>query len=240
MVPSWTETLLTAGINVVGRTRFCIHPQERARQIPVVGGTKDWDLSSVKRLSADLLVFDKEENPKWMSDQSPVPWIATHVQSVENISEELHRLGTRLINADLIAMASRWKTLTKMRLAPEPIENLPGVQHWIRKPDCAISTILYLIWNNPLMAVSRDTFIGSVFEHTSGGRKLPEFSEKYPKIELKSFDPMTTLLLCSTEPFPFHRIKDDLAGWGFPVALVNGEDFSWFGVRTFRFLESLQ
>lgn len=40
MVPSWTETLIYCGIEVVGRTRYCIHPEE-AQKISVVGGTKD-------------------------------------------------------------------------------------------------------------------------------------------------------------------------------------------------------
>ncbi|MBM7456943.1 hypothetical protein HNR62_002845 [Oceanisphaera litoralis] len=29
MVPSWTETLIECGVNVVGRTRYCVHPADR-------------------------------------------------------------------------------------------------------------------------------------------------------------------------------------------------------------------
>jgi hypothetical protein len=40
-VPSWTETLLECGVNVVGRTRYCIHPTEKIQNIAIIGGTKD-------------------------------------------------------------------------------------------------------------------------------------------------------------------------------------------------------
>ena len=40
MVPSWTETLIAAGANVVGRTRFCVHPKDAVAVIPSFGGTK--------------------------------------------------------------------------------------------------------------------------------------------------------------------------------------------------------
>ena len=40
LVPSLTETLIDCGVNVVGRTRFCIHPADRVHDIPAVGGTK--------------------------------------------------------------------------------------------------------------------------------------------------------------------------------------------------------
>ncbi len=48
MVPSWTETLLEAGVEVVGRTHFCIHPASLALR---VGGTKNWKLSKVLSLT---------------------------------------------------------------------------------------------------------------------------------------------------------------------------------------------
>ena len=36
LVPSWTETLIESGVEVVGRTRFCVHPGA-TKGIPVVG-----------------------------------------------------------------------------------------------------------------------------------------------------------------------------------------------------------
>ena len=61
MVPSLTETLIDCGVEVVGRTRFCIHPLDKIRTIPVVGGTKEVNWGRCAKLNPNLVVFDKEE-----------------------------------------------------------------------------------------------------------------------------------------------------------------------------------
>ena len=64
MVPSWTETLISCGVEVVGRTRYCIHPTPVVKDIAVVGGTKNIDWKKVREIDADLLILDQEENPR--------------------------------------------------------------------------------------------------------------------------------------------------------------------------------
>ena len=51
LVPSLTETLIWADAHVVGRTRFCIHPESRVDEIQIVGGTKKIDLSKIVNLN---------------------------------------------------------------------------------------------------------------------------------------------------------------------------------------------
>lgn len=44
LVPSITEALFDLGLTeheVVGRTKFCIHPAEKVKRVAVVGGTKN-------------------------------------------------------------------------------------------------------------------------------------------------------------------------------------------------------
>ena len=62
LVPSLTETLLECGVEVVGRTRFCIHPADKVADIPAVGGTKEVNWQRCLALEPDLVVMDKEEN----------------------------------------------------------------------------------------------------------------------------------------------------------------------------------
>ena len=116
LVPSWTESLVEAGANVVGRTRYCVHPRVRAAE-------------------PDLLVLDRQENPRSIAEQSPVPWVATEVTSVESAGRELDRLGDRLKQPELSAMAERWRTVCARfaRVCPDPgwLE-LPGVLEWVR------------------------------------------------------------------------------------------------------------
>ena len=84
LVPSQTELLVDMiGIEcLVGRTKFCIHPQEEVKQIPVIGGTKKFNFDKINELQPDLIIGNKEENYQegiarleekysvWMSDIS--------------------------------------------------------------------------------------------------------------------------------------------------------------------------
>ena len=70
LVPSLTETLFDLGLGVnevVGRTPWCIHPAA-AHDVPVVGGTKTPNLNKILDARPDVVVLDREENPKAVHD----------------------------------------------------------------------------------------------------------------------------------------------------------------------------
>ncbi len=236
MVPSWTETLVAANVNVVGRTRYCIHPQTPVSKIPIVGGTKDWDLQKIQDLNPDLLILDKEENPKFMAEQNEIPWKATHIESIQNLPANLLDLVGTLSAPKLNEYAQRWQNVIARKSQTESdFKELPGLIEWGRQPTETIDTILYVIWKDPWMVVSRNTFIGSVLAHL--GLPIPQMASKYPKISLDDYDPKKTLLLLSSEPYPFLKKKKDIQDLPFPYAIVDGESFSWFGLRSLQFLE---
>ncbi len=239
LVPSWTETLIEAGVNVVGRTRYCIHPEATVKSIPVVGGTKDINWNRVGELKPDLLLLDKEENPKKIAEASPFPFVATHVTDLHSVSRELEMLAEQFANRTLNEWAVRWRQI-EARKFNRPLYDTPGILEWWRKPAQPIEQILYVIWKNPFMAVSRETFIGSVLSALGLEGLLPTQTKKYFEFELKNYDPQSTLLLLSTEPYPFAREREYVESLGFPCALIDGEKMSWFGVRTLRFLESIK
>lgn len=85
------------------------------------------------------------------------------------------------------------------------------------------------------MSVGQNTFIASVFREL--GIPMVEVEGNYPKLELSDFDPRDVCLLFSSEPFPFLKHRQDLIILGYAHAFVDGEKFSWFGVRTLRFLQ---
>src|ERR1044071_1483246 len=66
LVPSQTELLFDLGLRdeVVGITKFCIHPEEWFRSKPRVGGTKKIDFEKIRTLQPDLIICNKEENEK--------------------------------------------------------------------------------------------------------------------------------------------------------------------------------
>ena len=82
IVPSQTELLFDLGLNeeIVGITKFCIHPKELVKGKTRVGGTKTIDIGKIRSLKPDLIIGNKEENDQsqiielqkeftvWMSD----------------------------------------------------------------------------------------------------------------------------------------------------------------------------
>src|ERR1043165_1542404 len=82
LVPSQTELLADLGLQeeVVGITKFCVHPGDWFRGKTRIGGTKTVDIARVQALNPDLIIANKEENvheqiealegiaPVWVSD----------------------------------------------------------------------------------------------------------------------------------------------------------------------------
>jgi len=82
LVPSQTELLhyLDLEAEVVGITKFCVHPDEWFQSKTRIGGTKTANFKKIQELQPDLIIGNKEENqkeqitqlsklhPVWMSD----------------------------------------------------------------------------------------------------------------------------------------------------------------------------
>ncbi|RZJ47719.1 MAG: cobalamin-binding protein, partial [Chryseobacterium sp.] len=67
LVPSITEALFDLGLTnneVIGRTKFCIHPAEKIKNVEIIGGTKNLNIEKIKSLQPDLILANKEENVK--------------------------------------------------------------------------------------------------------------------------------------------------------------------------------
>jgi hypothetical protein len=113
LVPSLTETLVEAGVNVVGRTRFCVHPKDKVAAIPVIGGTKDLKQELIERLKPDLVVMDKEENTREMAEKLKFKIHATHVDSVLSLQSTFLDLSRILQNQQLHLWGSELREILK-------------------------------------------------------------------------------------------------------------------------------
>ena len=242
MVPSWTETLLACGVNLVGRTRYCIHPAEDVAGIAIVGGTKDVQWHKVAKLAPDLVIFDKEENTKPMADSCPYPYIATHVESVQDMPRALRLLAQQLNNQALIGLAARFQ-----RVLNNPVSISAGALPLVEHKDAAASSVLdcarpwlYLIWRKPYMSIGRHTFIYSVFAHLGLSQKLLAFEPNYPELSFDDIAALNPVLLCSTEPYPFAKqLTTTQQELQLPAVLLDGEPLCWYGIRCLRYLEKV-
>ncbi|MBQ0769678.1 MAG: ABC transporter substrate-binding protein, partial [Bizionia sp.] len=66
LVPSQTELLYDLGLedNIVGITKFCVHPVHFKKTKTSVGGTKQIKIDKIKALKPDIILCNKEENTK--------------------------------------------------------------------------------------------------------------------------------------------------------------------------------
>ncbi|WP_196140972.1 helical backbone metal receptor [Aliikangiella sp. G2MR2-5] len=236
LVPSITETLIASGVELIGRSRFCIHPKPAVESIPKVGGTKDVDWDKVSLLKPDLVIFDKEENTLEMANSCPFDYIALHIQSIHDVAKELARLANKINNSNLTSIAHRWEEIATAEFFKSKINEIPGVIEWWKKPEKQ-SQLIYLIWKDPWMAAGEKIFIQSMLDHLGYKNQRVRFDHKYPQISLQDYPPEKTLLLFSSEPFPFERYRSELLSLGYSCALVDGEKYSWYGIRSLEFLE---
>lgn len=259
LVPSWTETLIACEANVVARTRYCIHPHDKIKRIPAVGGTKQIDWAKLASSGAEYLILDRDENPKAIADQSPIPFVASDIHSINDVPHALEDFAKVFsenapnVAVNLRRLKARWEKVCASasgasRPAPRWID-LPGVMEWWREPKNGLESIVkgemeivYVIWKDPWMVAAPQTFIGSMISAVGFGGFHRKEAALYPELDLESLDPEKTVLLLSSEPFPFAKKREGTEPLvsQFPCAVIDGEPFSWFGLRSLEFLENLR
>src|SRR5258705_5714181 len=220
LVPSQTELLYDLGLTneVVGITKFCVHPDEWFRSKTRVGGTKELKPDIIRQLKPDLVIANKEENVREqiedLANDYPV-WVS-----------DVNNLG------DAYAMIEQIGILTdKKKEAQEICVQIEAAFSRFLIPDIWLPTA-YLIWQNPYMTVGGDTFIHSMMD-CAGFDNIFAQRNRYPEVtpdELAGCQ----LLFLSSEPFPFKEKHIEELQPLLPntkILLVDGEMFSWYGSR---------
>lgn len=220
LVPSQTELLYDLGLReeVVGITKFCVHPEEWIHSKAIVGGTKNVNHEVVDSLKPDLVIANWEENTK---------------EDVELLKKKYRVWVSDVSSADdaYKMIASVGEMTGKLSKAEEIISEIQTSLASL--PSFKIKRALYLIWKKPWMTVGTDTFIHSMmkvagFENVVVGTRYPKLTDE----DIKTLDPEVVLL--SSEPYPFkdqHVDEIRKIVKGAEVVLVNGEVFSWYGGR---------
>ena len=220
-VPSQTELLADLGLQeeVIGITKFCIHPDEWFRKKTRVGGTKNLNLATIEDLHPDLIIANKEENeqmqirelerryPVWLSD-------------IKTLDDAIHMIGEvgRLTQREKEGKEIAGTILSSFQnvMAGTPIR------------------AAYVIWKNPLMVAGGDTFISDMLSR-AGYVNVFQDSSRYPAVTLQELkEARAEMILLSSEPYPFkekdrHEMARQLSET--QVTIVDGEMFSWYGSR---------
>lgn len=253
LVPSVTELLFALGLGdrMVARTGFCIHPEPQVRAVAKVGGTKDVRLDRLRALAPTHVVVNIDENRRETVDEIRgfVPnVIVTHPCAPRDNLELYRLLGgifDREAEAELLC-ARLQHALARLEARTWPTRS-----------------VLYAIWQDPWMTVSRDTYIsrmlaligwrtwpdvqdtgaalqacvgGDCARPNAPGQRYPSF--RWSEALVRELD----LVLLSTEPYRFTEDHADALErqLGLPVLLVDGEMVSWYGSRAIDGLAYLE
>ena len=222
VVPSQSEFLWHIGVRdeLIGITKFCIHPKEMFKKIERVGGTKKLNIKKIRSLKPDLIIANKEENNQdeiellqkefnvWISD---IYNFKDAFKMMQKLSIILNRENeTRNLIADIKASLKPIKYVFKQK------------------------TVAYFIWNRPYMLAANNTYINFVLNYLGLANSANKL-QRYPEVDndtLKKLNPDICFL--SSEPFPFkqkHVLELQQILPNSKIIIVDGEVFSWYGPR---------
>lgn len=233
LCPSTTESLIAFGLRdqLVGVTRYCVHPEEAVRGLTRVGGTKNPDLAAIRALAPDLVFLNAEENRREDAEAiaSEFPIEVSHPRRAAEIPALLRAFGRK---TGRTADGESWAERIEAAL-----ERLPN--------DPAPFRFAYLIWKDPFMTIGDGTYIADLLRLAGGVNVFGGLLDRdYPEVtEAEIVAAAPEVLLLPDEPFRFR--EPDRLFWSerlpeADVRLVSGEDFSWHGVRTLRGLEAVE
>ncbi len=225
LVPSQTELLFDLGLDdeIVGITKFCVHPKNKWQEKPKVGGTKKIHIDRIRELNPDLIIGNKEENeqemivglekefPVWMSD----------INSLEDALGMIEEIG-KIVNRIEQAVELKDKIVTAFQDLSKSKRSLGN------------KSAAYFIWRRPYMVAAKNTFINTMMQK-AGFINVFADKTRYPEVTLEEVAKRNPdVIMLSSEPYPFSEQHFDeirTICQQANVTLVDGEYFSWYGSR---------
>lgn len=232
LCPSLTELVfdLGRGESLVGRTRFCVHPEALVDLVEKVGGTKNPKVARIVELAPDIVLLNEEENRLEDAGALRAAGLRCHVSfprtapdtaaMVRSIADAIDaRADGERIARDIEARHARVVAAARGR---------------------STVSFAYLIWRDPLMTINGDTFVDALLSDAGGRNVFASRPDRYPTIGVEELgETAPDAVLLSTEPFPFREshagelaARSGLAPDRFLI--VDGELLSWHGSRTPR------
>jgi len=238
LVPSITELLFALGLgdHVAARTSFCVHPSDQVAAVPTIGGPKKINHAKLRALQPTHAILNIDENPKSMAAELAEycgSVIVTHpIEPYDNMAlfRLLGGIFNRMDTAD--ALAESFTDAFKALRA--------------RTGGLPSKRVLYLIWKDPWMTISRDTYIARMLNLIHWQHALHDPAVRYPKIELQpALLETIDLVLFSSEPYAFREEHLDAFAGEYGISrhklrLVDGECLSWYGSRALQGLQYLE
>lgn len=233
LICSITETLFALGLGnrIAGRTNYCIKPMPQVKSVKKIGGPKNPDIGAILALNPDSVIANIEENEKEdinRLENEGIPVFVTYPRTVKDSLTLIRTLG--LITGSEQTAESFYKKA----------ENV--VQRTLKQADSITHrpTVIYLVWRKPYMSINKDTYIHNVITLCGGINIYAGRPDRYPEITIEDIvNEQPDIIFLPSEPFPFKKkhVKEFMHYGTIPavsnnkVLTVEGELFSWYGIR---------
>jgi ABC-type Fe3+-hydroxamate transport system substrate-binding protein len=258
LVPSDTLTVAALGCAaaLVGRTDYCVLPEDVAASVPAVGGTKNPRVDAILALEPDLVLANQEENTKSDLETLAQKGVRVYVAFPKRV-------------ADGIAHMAKLARVFEVESDPVVKDLCKNGYEAIREAEAARAGAKALrtfcpIWMSPLMTIHGETFIsdmlamaGAVNVFADRERRYPLAADlgnaapldpdhvgardvRYPRVSMEEVNARAPeLILLPDEPHPFteedaaafRREPTPAAARG-AVVRVDGKDLCWYGARS--------
>jgi len=222
LVPSITELLFDLGLEgqISGRTKFCIHPEDKVKHVPTIGGVMGLDYHKLKEIGPDLILASKEENGmneiNEIANDFPV-WVC-NINNLEDALAMIRSIGE---------MCQVNKNAEKMEQdILQEFKKLDEIPEGVVKGA-------YIVWKNPLYTINQNTFIHDMLRRIGVENVFAGKEESYPKILEEELQKKNTdYIFLPSEPYNFTEREAREFRKKFPkteVRRVDGEYFAWYG-----------
>ena len=238
LVPSITELLFDLGLGakVVGRTTFCVHPEKALAEVTRVGGTKKPRIDTLRALAPSHVIVNVDENRK--EDVARIAEFVPHVIVTHPLTPDDNLELYALLGAIFACRKQAERLRESFRVARDAL--VEAAAQWPSR------RVLYLIWRDPWMTVSHDTYISRTLALANWETVGDDAGVRYPEVRARpGLLADTDLVLFSSEPFPFKQRHLDefrvLTGNDDTrFEFVDGEMTSWYGSRAIEGLRYLR
>lgn len=247
LVPSLTHMVCDFGLksSVVGCTTFCVDPPDLRRSAVTIGGTKNPDLERIVSLRPTHILVNEEENkPEHiLACETISPTLRTYPKTPDDVPALLRQVGEWL---GRVNEGESWAGRVESRLN--------RLKEVALRDLCQIRKYLYLIWKEPYMVVSDDTYIAGMLK-LIGVSNVAPLNPRYPSLSVAEMIKLSPdVIFLSSEPYPFRNrdIKDLEIQWmelerpaeGVYGRLphfrkIDGKLLSWYGTMTASGLDYL-
>jgi|CXWL01.1.fsa_nt_gi iron complex transport system substrate-binding protein len=180
IAPNTAEMICDLGAcgNIVGVSKFCVHPQELKTRTQV-GGLYDPDIEGIIALRPDLLVTrGKHDSLERLAEQLKIPIYRDETDSLDGIERTVQELGALLDRREQATVVVRDFRARLNRIRE-------------RTADKKKVRILLTVSRNPerlsnILTTGRGTFLSEMLEIAGGTNVFGDVDMRYPEVSVES------------------------------------------------------